>query len=485
MTKVRKRFLKTIGRHDMLNRGDLVICCVSGGPDSMCLLHLFAGLRQELGISVHVAHLNHHMRAEAPQDALMVEDYAKTLGIACTVGHARVFELAKSGGLGFEEAGRLARYRFFQKLKDDIGASKIALGHNRNDQAETVLMRLVRGSGTRGLASIPPVNGDIIRPLLDVEREDIEAYCQENDLPTMSDVYNFDLTYTRNLMRHELIPLLARKFNPSIVGILANTAASLRWDAEYLDFLARSKFLFSSTREGRITSLYERVLETMEPAMASRVLEWAWRECAGGPEKDDFYQGRLQTAHFEALMEGAPAVSLPLGITASREDGHMRFYPAPAAVDILLRIGEQEIPELGITVSLQVLDGDEAARIVSSPEIAARRKRPKSGLLLEPEAYLDYNKCAWPLRVRNRRSGDRFAPLGMKGRERKLQDFFVSNRVPKRYRDFVPLVLSENEIAWVAGLRISEHYKVEKGSKRILRAEVRPYLRHGRGCGTI
>ncbi len=481
----------TIRRYTMVNRGDLVICAVSGGPDSMCLLSALAKLRGELGISLHVAHLNHHMRAEAPEDAAMVQDFAQSLDIPCTVGHADVFAIAEERRVGLEEAGRVARYEFFDRLKKEIGASKVALGHNLNDQAETVLMRLLRGSGTKGLAGIPPVNGDIIRPLLEVSRSDIEAYCRENHLPTMSDIYNFDMAYTRNLLRHRVIPELAKMLNPSLVRTLATTGLALRWDADYLDADASRHFLSYSYKEGRVTSLEEAVLGNMEPAMASRVLERAWRECADLAE-DSASPQVLEMRHVLSLLEGGNSkVSLPFGVTGSREDGQLRFYPPPPKVDVTLDIPadaggtDVEVPQLGLTVSLRVLDPEEACKVALDPEVAAKSVSQPSRFMVEPMVHLDYNKCAWPLRIRTRRRGDRFTPLGMQGKEQKLKDFFISSRVPRLYRDLVPLLVSGDDIIWVGGFRLNEKYRIQRESSRILKAEVSPYLRHSENCATI
>jgi tRNA(Ile)-lysidine synthase len=482
---------RTIKRYRMIRRGDLVICAVSGGPDSMCLLSVLARLKEELGISLHVVHLNHHMREEASKDAAMVERFAQSLGIPCTVGHADVFAIAKEKRVGEEEAGRMARYALFRKVKDEIGASKVALGHNLNDQAETVLMRLLRGSGARGLAGIPPVYGDTIRPLLEVGRSDIEAYCRENQIPTMSDTYNYDMAYTRNLLRHRVMPQLADRFNPSLVKTLAATGLILRWDADYLDADAERRFLSCSYTEGRVTSIDDAVLEGMHPAVASRVLERAWRECAD-PSEDSMSPRVLEMRHILSLMEGKHSqITLPLGVTASREDGYLRFYPSPPKVDVTLDSPhdlagtEVWIPGLGLTVSLKVLGSEETSKVACDPGKAAPRASRPHWLMVEPVVHLDYNRCTWPLRIRTRMDGDRFAPLGMQGKEQKLKDFFISNRVPRLYRDFVPLLVSGDDIIWVGGFRLSEKYRIQPESSRILRAEVRPRLRYRENCAII
>jgi len=480
----------------MISPGDLVIIAVSGGPDSMCLLHALSVLRAELGFSAHVAHLNHHMREQAPRDAAMVEEAARTLGIPCTIGHADVFGLAKERGIGLEEAGRVARYDFFRGLKKDLAGERshsdsvrIALGHNQNDQAETVLMRLLRGSGTSGLAGIPPVNGDIIRPLIDVPRDVIEEYCREHGLPNITDVYNLDLKYTRNRIRYETLPSLAASFNPSLVETLADTAKALRWDADYLNAEAEKAFQRISRKEGRVTSVDEALLGTTPPAISSRIVEKAWLECSGSDTS-------LGLKHVANLLEGAQTVSLPEGVSVFRHKGFLRFCPAPAEVDVPLPDPAAQgtsgvtvyVPELGVTIILRLVEGEEAEK---AKDMALRRQSEHSvytsgyEFCLEPVVYMDYNELDGPLHLRTRRRGDRFSPLGMNGKSQKLQDFFTAQRLPRFYRDLVPLVTDGADIVWVGGFRLSEKCKLHRNSHRLLRAEMRPDLRRSGYCATI
>lgn len=480
-----------------------MLVAVSGGPDSMCLLHALSRCREEFDIALRVAHLHHHMRDQADKDAAMVEEFAGSLGIPTTVGHADVLELSRELAIGVEEAGREARYRFFRKLQETTGARWIALGHNQNDQAETVLMRLFRGSGVRGLAGIPPVNVDIVRPLIDVPREWIEEYCRENGIPTMTDSYNLDLKYTRNLLRYKTLPELAADYNPSIVETLASVAASLRIDAEYMDATARDAFDKYTCRHGRITVVRRSGLKTVNTAIALRVVDLAWREVWSG-------DGNLGLAHATDIIEGTQAaISLPGRVTAVQGGDFIVFYPeAPGPFERILNVpGETEVPELGITILTEVLDPQDVGPLGSGGK--SKCANSAFGLEREDVAYLHYNvrgsvACPKdaassgthsgdssdktqeePLSVRTRRPGDRFAPLGMGGCEQKLQDFFIQQRVPKLYRDFVPIVAAGDKIAWVGGFRLDERFKVTKSSQKVLRIEVRRSLRCSRNCVTI
>lgn len=463
----------------MFPDGGLVLVAVSGGPDSMCLFDALCRCREEFGISLHVAHLNHHMREQAADDARMVTDFASKMGVNTSVGHADVFGLAKELGVGLEEAGREARYRFFRSLQAETGAVRVALGHNLNDQAETVLMRLFRGSGSRGLSGIPPSNGDIVRPLIDVPREWTEEYCKENRIPVITDVYNLDLKYTRNRIRYKTLPELAFDYNPSLVETLGGVAQALRWDSELLDELACRAFHEHTCRRGRITAVSVKGIRGEKQAVSSRVIDMAWREvsCA-----DD----NLGVARTMDILDIPRApVSLPGRVTAVRERDFIVFYPeAPKVGPVRLNVpGETRIPELGVTLVASILEGRNAWSFVTE----AVSKRGNSGPWLEKEdvAFLDYDKCIGPLAVRTRLDGDRFAPLGMAGREQKLQDFFIQKHVPRFYRDFVPIVVSGDKIAWVVGFRLDERFRVNGNVMKVLRIEVRRELRRSSNCVTI
>ncbi|HHY75751.1 MAG TPA: tRNA lysidine(34) synthetase TilS [Firmicutes bacterium] len=484
--KVLDRVRETVRRYRMFSGGGLVLVAVSGGPDSMCLLHVLSRLRRELSIELRVAHLHHHMRREADRDAEMVEEFARSLGIPTTVGHADVLALAREMGTGVEEAGREARYRFFRELRDKTGARWIALGHNQNDQAETVLMRLMRGSGARGLAGISPVNGDIVRPLINVPREWIEDYCREHGIPTMVDSYNLDLKYTRNSVRYKTLPELAALYNPSIVETLASVAESLRLDSDFLDNKAREAFDKYTCRHGRITLVKTDGLKTLHPAIALRVLDMAWKEVSGG-------DGNLGLGHARKIFEGgAEAVSLPERATAVLQGDFVVFYPeAPRYFERRLDVpGETFVPELGVILSAQILDPPDVEEIRLLPD---KSKCANSVPWLEREdvAFLHYevrgseNAGEVPFCVRIRRPGDRFQPLGMGGKEQKLKDYFTQRRVPKFYRDFVPIISRGDKIAWVGGFRLDERFKVTKGSQKVLRIEVKRSLRCSRNCVNI
>lgn len=477
------KVLKTIKKRHMIQPGDLVLCAVSGGPDSMCMLDGLFRISHDLDFKICVGHLHHHMRGEqADKDAAVVAEFCSSKGIPVTIGHANVFGLAEDLGIGVEEAGRIARYRFLFELSEEVGADKIAVGHNMNDQAETVIMRLARGAGTQGLAGIPLVTGKVIRPLLYVSRSEIEEYCLKRQLPVITDVYNLDLKYTRNLVRHRIIPQMKEVLNPSIIETLSNTAEVLRWDAEFLDNTARDVFEDITVKEGRVTLVNEASLDALPEAISSRVLELSWRECSG---KTDC----LHVEHVIRLMEKQGGTSsLPESVTAHSHGGYLGFYPpAPEVVDVLVKVpGVTPVSELGLTIKAKVFDKpSDFTPYVRSVKRSSKGEIPDSLFMVELTAYADYNICRDVIRVRTRRAGDRFEPLGMRGKEKKLQDFFVSMGVSRYYRDFVPIFVCGDRIVWVGGFRLSEEFKVTESTSTILELTIEPFLRRRQNCANI
>lgn len=236
--------LETINKYSMISKGDKVIVAVSGGPDSMALLNALINLKEKLGCSLYVAHVNHMIREVADSETEYVQEFCKSRGIECFVKKVDVISLANEKKIGTEEAGRNVRYEFFDEIFNKINADKIAIAHNANDNAETVLMNVLRGSGISGLRGIEPVRDNkFIRPLIEIERTDIEKYCEEKTLNPKFDESNKDNTYTRNKIRNVLIPFLKEEFNPSIVEGLNRLSDLASKENKYVENIVNEEYL--------------------------------------------------------------------------------------------------------------------------------------------------------------------------------------------------------------------------------------------------
>ena len=329
----------------LLPPGSRVLCAVSGGSDSICLLHLLWTKRADWRLEIFAAHYEHGLRGEdSLRDAAFVERFCRERGIPCTVEHGDAAAWAAERRLGIEEAARELRYAFLERTADALGCDRIATAHNADDNAETLLLNLIRGSGLRGLGGIPPRRGRIVRPLLEVPREEIAAYLRENELPHAEDLSNEDERFRRNLVRRRLMPLI-REMNPAFVRAAGNTAALARQDEDCLTALAEA-FL---EEHGRDDSVPVGELLKLHPAIASRVVRAL---CEKTPDRE----------HVENVLafcrgDGLGFLDLP-GQRLRREQGRLYFAQSEAVSlpERELRPGETlEIPELGLRVRAELL----------------------------------------------------------------------------------------------------------------------------------
>lgn len=457
------RLQATIRRYGLLERGQAVLVAVSGGVDSMVLLHGLLAIRDGWGLRLALGHLHHGLRgAEADRDAAFVEEAARGLGLPVTVGRA---EIVRRGGQSLQEAAREARYAFLGRVAREQGLGRIALGHTGDDVAETFLMNLLRGAGARGLGSVPPAReGGIIRPLIDLGREDVEAFARERGIAYVADSSNAAERYLRNRVRHRLIPLLAKEFNPQIARALGRTALLLREEDAYLDVLAGEALSGMADAEGSGRLRIGRsALLALPRALQRRAIRAALRRVSG-------HLRGLGARHVEAalaLLRGpcrTGELHLPGGTTLWLQGDDVRLGPAGCP------------RPLGAPGAALLPLAPGARAVVGGAQFSVEFV-PREGWAPPPDpvgmADLDADRVAGPLTIRMWLPGDRFQPLGMSG-TKKLQDLFVDAKVPRPAREAAMVVLSAGSIVWVVGHRIDHRFRVREATRRVLRLSASP-----------
>ena len=401
--------------HSMLPREGTVLVGLSGGADSMCLLSILKKLSEKHGFAVAAAHFNHNLRgAESDADALFVREYCRENGIAVFMGSGDVKERASSSGETIEEAARSLRYEFFAQAREESGACRIATAHNADDNLETVILRLARGTGLKGLCGIPPVRDDIIRPLLCVSRAEIEAYLAENGIPHREDSSNLSDDYARNRVRHHVMPVL-RALNPSAASAASVTTRLLSRDEEHLSSEAQA-FLEKNLVAGGINA---EALSSAPFPIASRAVRMMLSDGLSAGHVDDVL----------ALSRSAsPSAKLDLpGCTVRREYGMLYFSPAeaPTFAPFTLSPGEHVfIEELGVTVSCE--------KSVFSGSI----HKTLTSFLFKSE-----NVCGI-ITVRPRLAGDRIR-LSPSGGSKSLKKLFIDKKIPAHLRASLPVIADE------------------------------------------
>jgi tRNA(Ile)-lysidine synthase len=438
------KFLDAIHEFHLIQKGDQVCVACSGGRDSTALLHLFLEIQRDWDISLYLGHFNHGIRASSAEDERFVRTLASSLKIQLFAESADVPAFAKENKLNLEEAGRLLRYEFLDRIANTIGKAKIATGHTMSDQAETFFLRLLRGSGSRGLAGIYPVIDElVIRPLLKIEREEIEDYLVSKGIEYRVDESNFDPSFLRNRIRSDLIPYLQNNFDPKIVPHLGKLTSLLMEEDRLLDSLAATKARdVLLEREDRV-ALDVKKLFRLPLAVQRRVVRFFIQALRGDLRKISYED----VEQILKLHEGKE-YSLKESLVIKREQG-------------MVYLKEEEIPKVQYDYSWtwdQVLNIEELGMRL---EGTRREDMEFSSLRFDNdrEAYLDWSKLNFPLLVRNRRDGDRYQPLGSPGRK-KLKEIMRAKDIPQSERDRHPVFLSGDEIVWVLGLPVSEKHKV-------------------------
>ena len=427
---------KTIIEYEMINKGDRVLVALSGGSDSVAMLHILNSLKTSMGFSLYAAHINHNIRAEAKRDEEFVKNLCEKLNIECFIKSEEVLGYAKHKGISTELAGREVRYSFFDYIKKEYGIDKIATAHNRNDSAESILLHLTRGCGIGGLSGIEPVlNGQIIRPIIQIYKSEIEEYCLQNGYEFVVDKTNFETEYTRNKIRLLLLPLIEKELNPNFMTTITENAPIFAETADFIDSYSQKVYnRVCVENRAKISELLEE-----EPAVIRCVLQKMYSDYTKKTE-------RLGVKYTDALMDilkskkTSKTLNFPQGISARVEYGYIFFEKTnidKTQFSYKIGIGEKSyISQSGVTLIIKKED--------------EKHKNTKNKIYF----CADDNST---FEVRNRRAGDVFLPEGMSGRK-KLSDYFCDLKIPNSVRDKIPLLLCDGVILWVINKRVSREF---------------------------
>ena len=452
------RWSVEVRRSGFFHAGDRVGVAVSGGPDSILLLAYMNQLARELGLTLAVVHFNHHLRdLESDADERFVRERADLLGIDFLLGQADVARVARENHRNLEAAARELRYRFFFSLVNQGRLDKVVTAHTANDQAETVLLRLLRGAGTRGLGGIYPVlEGKVVRPFLSVTRADVEQELEKRKLEWRLDSSNLNPKFRRNKIRRELLPMLQKEFNPEVVGALKELSDRARDDEEYMEEQARERARAWRAHEGQEEKIPTRPLIEFPATLGRRVLR-QMIVASRGDLRGITYQHIEALRRFAHSAQSGHKLALPGGWEARKEFDWLIIAPEPRAKDqsdfcYSVQVpGEICIPQSGLTFHFKIVGPEEPPKAYNTLGWISLHSQTLSG----------------PLVLRNWRAGDRYRALGSQ-RVQNLKEFFAKRKIPTGQRKLWPVLVCGEEIVWVKDFPPASDVAASPDSRQVL-----------------
>lgn len=455
---IKIRFLHYIKENSLIDKGDGIVVGLSGGPDSVCLLNLLNSVKDELNLKLAAAHINHMIRGEeADGDERYAEEMCNKLGIPFFALRKDVEGYGREEGLSSETAGRKVRYDFFNEVANKLDYSKIATAHNANDQAETILLRIMRGTGLDGLGGIPVKRENrYIRPILFMKREEIEGYCEENKLKPRIDCTNLEKLYSRNKVRLDILPYMKENFNKYVIEAINRMALLLQDDNNFIvEEVSKIYKKYCIEKEDKV--IIQKEVFKMSKAIVGRIIRKAIKKVNGN-------QYDVELKHIKEIEEIQRVstnknIDLPYGMCAENVYGDIHIKSKEYSNDCILdevscdnNLIDGKTLEFGnYKFKFRVLDNKENLQIRKNNSIK----------------YFNYDVIDGNIIIRQRKSGDKINPLGMKG-TKKLKDIFIDMKIPKEERDLIPIMQFGEKIGWIVSLKLSDEFKITKNTKKIL-----------------
>lgn len=456
-----------IDKHQMIEKNDTILLGVSGGADSICLLSILETLYKNSTVRISVVHIDHKMRITAKDDALFVENYCKSRDIPFYLEEVEMENYAREHHLSCEEAGRELRYQKFMQIASQIHATKIGVAHHADDQAETVLFHMFRGSGLKGLCGMEPVRDQIIRPLLCLTRKEIELYLEAMHIPYCNDETNDQDDYTRNRIRHHILPYAEQSICKGSTLHIAETAERMRRTFLLINELTKEAYaacVLSEQKYKRIEVSCEKLF-LYPDYLQEEILLYILEQMT--PCRKDISSEHVRLIRNVLMGEGEKKCSLPEKIEVIKQYDKLLFQK---------KEDKDPINYYDILVDRQVLEKEKEAeyksadrKILSFKLIQAGKNEDRLPYMMENQytKWFDYDKISASIKIRTRRQGDYFI-CNRQGQKKLIKDFMINEKIPKEKRDTLYLVAVENHIIWIPEYRISEAYKVDQKTKCIL-----------------
>ena len=464
MTKdIIKEFLEFINEKELISKGDKIVVGLSGGPDSVCLINLLCSIKEELNLKLVAVHINHMIRGEAAnQDEIFAKELCENLHVDFYSKRIDINNYAKENKLSSESAGREVRYEYFNKIMKKLSFNKIATAHNANDQAETILMRVMRGTGLEGLGGIPVSRDNIyIRPILFMKREEIESYCEALNMKPRIDSTNSERIYSRNKVRLDILPYMKENFNSEVIEAINRMGLLLQEDNKYIQSKVEELYNEVCSRGGDSVIIANKAFK-YERAIINRVIRKAIGEKSG--DKYDLEMKHINNIFSLTALGTNKRVDLPRGLYAINIYGDIHIRSRKESVednDLEIIIPKEDILQRKIsfgdyTIGFNCIHKEKNINYDENSLIK----------------YFNYDKISGNIVIRYRRNGDTIIPLGMTGKK-KVKDIFIDMKIPKTKRDFIPIIQFGEDIAWILEVKMSDKYRIDSQTKDILKITIK------------